>query len=295
MGTACYIKGAPALLTGRDKYRLQVSIGTLKLGYADLWFVDRGKDLRQVMADYVGAMAGSVTFRCTHIREISELRLLGCTPVHLPAPDAIHREVRCRLRVVYAHREVECISISDIAVRLTRDPKEPVALTIAVRLVRSRLYDAVLSDLRMEKVDGLDVLVANAGVGRFAPVQDLTVEQQADSVRAVKRFESGMVVNPITIAPGATLGDVLERLVGLNPRLHTVCRTTGRVEATCPQCTLVVGYDQGRPEKPWVQFGSSVRANTALSDPRPPPNTFTPPMRRPTIGSFACPKFDGGP
>jgi IMP dehydrogenase len=37
--------------------------------------------------------------------------------------------------------------------------------------------------------------------------RNLTVEEQCAAVRAVKRFESGMVVNPITIAPDATLGE----------------------------------------------------------------------------------------
>jgi IMP dehydrogenase len=35
--------------------------------------------------------------------------------------------------------------------------------------------------------------------------RNLTIEQQAAAVRQVKRFESGMVVNPITVDPGATL------------------------------------------------------------------------------------------
>ena len=37
--------------------------------------------------------------------------------------------------------------------------------------------------------------------------RNLDVEQQSAAVRAVKRFESGMVVNPITIGPDAVLGD----------------------------------------------------------------------------------------
>ena len=37
--------------------------------------------------------------------------------------------------------------------------------------------------------------------------RNLTVEEQVAAVRQVKRFESGMVVNPITIAPDATLAE----------------------------------------------------------------------------------------
>jgi IMP dehydrogenase len=37
--------------------------------------------------------------------------------------------------------------------------------------------------------------------------RNLSVEEQVAAVRAVKRYESGMVVNPITIAPNATLAE----------------------------------------------------------------------------------------
>jgi IMP dehydrogenase len=37
--------------------------------------------------------------------------------------------------------------------------------------------------------------------------RNLTIEEQAAAVRQVKRYESGMVVNPITISPGATLAE----------------------------------------------------------------------------------------
>jgi IMP dehydrogenase len=40
--------------------------------------------------------------------------------------------------------------------------------------------------------------------------RNLSVEQQAAAVRAVKRFESGMVVNPITVTPDQTLAEALE-------------------------------------------------------------------------------------
>jgi IMP dehydrogenase len=36
----------------------------------------------------------------------------------------------------------------------------------------------------------------------------MTVEEQADMVREVKRYESGMVINPVTITPQTTLGEI---------------------------------------------------------------------------------------
>ncbi|MBP7710075.1 MAG: IMP dehydrogenase [Rickettsiales bacterium] len=39
--------------------------------------------------------------------------------------------------------------------------------------------------------------------------KNLSIKDQADEIRRVKRFESGMVLNPVTIAPDATLGEAL--------------------------------------------------------------------------------------
>jgi IMP dehydrogenase len=63
----------------------------------------------------------------------------------------------------------------------------------------------------MDTVTEADMAIVMAQLGGIGVLhRNLTVEQQADAVRAVKRFESGMVVNPITVEPQQTLGDVLE-------------------------------------------------------------------------------------
>jgi len=55
---------------------------------------------------------------------------------------------------------------------------------------------------------GLAIAMAQAG-GMGVIHKNLGIDEQADQVRRVKRFESGMVVNPVTIAPNATLADAL--------------------------------------------------------------------------------------
>jgi IMP dehydrogenase len=55
---------------------------------------------------------------------------------------------------------------------------------------------------------GLAIAMAQAG-GMGVIHKNLSNEEQAEQVRRVKRFESGMVVNPVTIAPDATLADAL--------------------------------------------------------------------------------------
>ena len=55
---------------------------------------------------------------------------------------------------------------------------------------------------------GLAIAMAQAG-GMGVIHRNLSLEEQADHVRRVKKFESGMVVNPLTIGPDATLADAL--------------------------------------------------------------------------------------
>jgi IMP dehydrogenase len=63
----------------------------------------------------------------------------------------------------------------------------------------------------MDTVTEADMAIAMAQLGGIGVLhRNLDVEAQAAAVRAVKRFESGMVVNPITMTPDQTLAEALE-------------------------------------------------------------------------------------
>lgn len=60
----------------------------------------------------------------------------------------------------------------------------------------------------MDTVTESDMAIVMAQLGGIGVLhRNLTIEQQVAAVRQVKRFESGMVVNPITIAPDAVLAE----------------------------------------------------------------------------------------
>ena len=63
----------------------------------------------------------------------------------------------------------------------------------------------------MDTVTETDMAIALAQLGGIGVLhRNFTIEQQAGAVRAVKRFESGMVVNPITMTPDQTLAEAFE-------------------------------------------------------------------------------------
>jgi IMP dehydrogenase len=73
-----------------------------------------------------------------------------------------------------------------------------------------RLNIPILSSA-MDTVTEADMAIVMAQLGGMGVLhRNLSVEEQAAAVRAVKRFESGMVVNPITMTPDQTLADALE-------------------------------------------------------------------------------------
>jgi IMP dehydrogenase len=60
----------------------------------------------------------------------------------------------------------------------------------------------------MDTVTEADMAIVMAQLGGIGVLhRNLDVEQQVEAVRQVKRFESGMVVNPITMTPEGTLGE----------------------------------------------------------------------------------------
>ena len=63
----------------------------------------------------------------------------------------------------------------------------------------------------MDTVTEADMAIALAQLGGIGVLhRNLDVEAQAAAVRQVKRFESGMVVNPITMTPDQSLAEALE-------------------------------------------------------------------------------------
>src|SRR5437588_3765521 len=63
----------------------------------------------------------------------------------------------------------------------------------------------------MDTVTETDMAIALAQLGGIGVLhRNMSVEEQATAIRQVKRFESGMVVNPISMTPDQTLAEALE-------------------------------------------------------------------------------------
>jgi IMP dehydrogenase len=76
------------------------------------------------------------------------------------------------------------------------------------RLTRSISLNVPLISAAMDTVTEAAMAIAMAQHGGMGVIhKNLTIEEQAANVHRVKKFESGMVVNPVTIHPDQTLAD----------------------------------------------------------------------------------------
>ncbi len=78
---------------------------------------------------------------------------------------------------------------------------------------------------------GLAIAMAQAG-GMGVIHRNLEPEEQAAQVRRVKKFESGMVVNPVTVGPDATLNDALTLMERHHISGIPVCKPNGKGPGT---------------------------------------------------------------
>ncbi len=91
----------------------------------------------------------------------------------------------------------------------------PQDVTTRTRLTRTIELGIPLLSAAMDTVTESSLAIAMAQAGGMGVIhRNMDIEAQAEEVRKVKRFESGMVVNPITIYPDNTLEQALAVMAG---------------------------------------------------------------------------------
>ncbi|MEY4238075.1 MAG: dehydrogenase [Pseudomonadota bacterium] len=124
------------------------------------------------------------------------------------------------------------LTFDDVLLRPAESDILPSMADTSTRLTAQIGLNIPVISSAMDTVTEADMAIVMAQLGGIGVLhRNLTVEEQVAAVRAVKRFESGMVVNPITISPDATLGDAralmeMNRISGI-PVVETGGRLVG--------------------------------------------------------------------
>ncbi len=102
------------------------------------------------------------------------------------------------------------LTFDDVLLQPARSDVLPTDVDIRTRVTKDISLNIPILSSAMDTVTESRMAIAMAQAGGMGVIhKNLDILVQAEHVRAVKSFESGMVVNPITIGPEATLADAL--------------------------------------------------------------------------------------
>jgi IMP dehydrogenase len=105
----------------------------------------------------------------------------------------------------------EALTFDDVILVPAESDVLPSAAKTNTKLTKTIELGIPLISAAMDTVTESGLAIAMAQAGGIGVVhKNLSAEEQSTEVRKVKKFESGMVIDPITINPDATLKDALE-------------------------------------------------------------------------------------
>ena len=103
------------------------------------------------------------------------------------------------------------LTFDDVLLVPQHSPVLPSAVDVSSRFTRHIKLNVPLASTAMDTVTESGLAIAMAQQGALGVVhKNLTIEEQANEVDRVKRSESGMIVNPITLSPEHRIYEALE-------------------------------------------------------------------------------------
>src|SRR4029453_19349155 len=105
----------------------------------------------------------------------------------------------------------EALTFDDVLIEPGLSQVMPSDADLRTRITREIALKIPIVASAMDTVTEVRMAIAMAQAGGLGVIhRNLEAEDQAEQVRQVKKFESGMVVNPVTIRPSATLAEALD-------------------------------------------------------------------------------------
>ncbi|PHQ70628.1 MAG: IMP dehydrogenase [Sneathiella sp.] len=104
----------------------------------------------------------------------------------------------------------EAYTFDDVLLQPAASEILPTQVDTSTRLTKEILLGIPLISSAMDTVTEAPMAIAMAQAGGIGVVhKNLSIEEQSDEVRRVKKFEAGMVINPVTIGPDDPLSEAL--------------------------------------------------------------------------------------
>ncbi len=113
-------------------------------------------------------------------------------------------------RIIVSATGADALTFDDVLLQPGHSEVMPGQTNIATRIAQDIELNLPIISSAMDTVTESRLAIAMAQAGGIGVIhRNLTPIEQAEEVRQVKKFESGMVVNPVTIGPDATLAEAL--------------------------------------------------------------------------------------
>ncbi|SCX04564.1 MULTISPECIES: IMP dehydrogenase [Agrobacterium] len=111
-------------------------------------------------------------------------------------------------RIIQTPTGLDALTFDDVLLQPGHSEVMPGQTNIATRIARDIELNLPILSSAMDTVTEGRLAIAMAQAGGIGVIhRNLSPVEQAEEVRQVKKFESGMVVNPVTIGPDATLAE----------------------------------------------------------------------------------------
>src|SRR5215831_9284627 len=105
----------------------------------------------------------------------------------------------------------EALTFDDVLLLPARSDVIPATANTQTQLTRNIQLNIPIVSAAMDTVTESHMAIGIAQQGGIGIIhRNLTIEQQANEVDKVKRSESGMIVDPVTMSPDAKVCDALE-------------------------------------------------------------------------------------
>jgi len=133
-------------------------------------------------------------------------------------------------RIIETPTGLDALTFDDVLLQPGHSEVLPGQTSVATRIATDFELNIPIISSAMDTVTESRLAIAMAQAGGLGVIhKNLTPVEQAEQVRQVKKFESGMVVNPVTIGPDATLADALALMKTFHISGIPVVEASGRL------------------------------------------------------------------
>ena len=103
----------------------------------------------------------------------------------------------------------EALTFDDVLLLPAESAVLPAQVKLRTRLTSTISLNIPIMSAAMDTVTESRMAIALAQAGGIGVIhRNMTIEEQTSKVNSVKRFESGLVLDPITIKPSTTIGEM---------------------------------------------------------------------------------------